>query len=121
MRRMRRMLKMIAPKVATRLVRKGLPRAVAKNLTKRVFSYLFQEYWTQKVTPKWSPPPGLFKEGTSKQIAKVLYDNSVDLKQAMARLNFYINRAGQNLSEERRKVLEDAKEELRKLFYKKPK
>lgn len=35
---------------------------------------------------------------------------------AMSMLNFYINRAGENLPPERRKVLEQAKIELRKLF-----
>lgn len=35
---------------------------------------------------------------------------------AMSMLNFYINRAGRNLPARRRKVLEAAKEELRKLF-----
>jgi len=35
---------------------------------------------------------------------------------AMSMLNFYINRAGTNLSKSRRKVLDQAKEELRKLF-----
>jgi len=35
---------------------------------------------------------------------------------AMSMLNFYINRAGKNLKPERRKILEQAKIELRKLF-----
>ena len=35
---------------------------------------------------------------------------------AMSMLNFYINRAGKNLRPERKKVLEKAKVELRKLF-----
>ena len=35
---------------------------------------------------------------------------------AMSMLNFYINRAGKNLPEARRKVLEDAKDELRGAF-----
>lgn len=35
---------------------------------------------------------------------------------AMSMLNFYINRAGRNLPEERRAVLEEAKNELRKAF-----
>ena len=35
---------------------------------------------------------------------------------AMSMLNFYINRAGKNLSQERLQVLQQAKEELRKLF-----
>lgn len=38
------------------------------------------------------------------------------LQSAMSMLNFYINRAGKNLPERRRKILEQAKEELRKLF-----
>ena len=35
---------------------------------------------------------------------------------AMSMLTFYVNRAGGNLPQERRQVLEDAKGELRKLF-----
>ena len=35
---------------------------------------------------------------------------------AMSMLNFYINRAGDNLSAKHKKVLEDAKDELRKVF-----
>ncbi len=35
---------------------------------------------------------------------------------AMSMLNFYINRSGKNLKQERRKVLERAKIELRKLW-----
>jgi hypothetical protein len=35
---------------------------------------------------------------------------------AMSMLNFYINRAGSNLSKERKAVLNQAKTELRKLF-----
>lgn len=37
---------------------------------------------------------------------------------AMSMLNFYINRAGKNLKPERKKILEQAKVELRKLFNK---
>jgi hypothetical protein len=37
---------------------------------------------------------------------------------AMSMLNFYINRAGKNLSDERKKTLEQAKMELRKLYQK---
>ena len=35
---------------------------------------------------------------------------------AMSMLNFYINRAGRNLPEKQKKVLEDAKDELRAAF-----
>ena len=36
---------------------------------------------------------------------------------AMSMLNFYINRGGKNLSESKKKVLENAKDELRKIFH----
>ena len=41
-------------------------------------------------------------------------------RSAMSMLVFYINRAGANLSEERRQILEQAKIELRKLYGKDP-
>ena len=41
---------------------------------------------------------------------------ALPLQSAMSMLNFYINRAGKNLPTERKKVLEQAKTELRKLF-----
>jgi hypothetical protein len=34
----------------------------------------------------------------------------------MSMLNFYINRGGKNLPASKKKVLEDSKDELRKLF-----
>ena len=37
-------------------------------------------------------------------------------RSAMSMLTFYINRAGHNLPEERRRVLEAAKDELRRLY-----
>ena len=39
---------------------------------------------------------------------------------AMSMLTFYINRAGHNLSAQQKKVLEDSKEELRKVFGREP-
>jgi hypothetical protein len=41
---------------------------------------------------------------------------SSPFRSAMSMLTFYINRAGKNLPEERKKVLEEAKSELRKAF-----
>ncbi len=40
---------------------------------------------------------------------------------AMSMLNFYINRAGRNLPADRKQVLEQAKNELRKAFGREPK
>jgi hypothetical protein len=42
------------------------------------------------------------------------------LQSAMSMLNFYINRAGRNLSPARKRVLERAKPELRKAFGREP-
>jgi len=41
-------------------------------------------------------------------------------RSAMSMLNFYINRAGKNLSAKRRKTLQRAKDELRKQFGRAP-
>lgn len=41
---------------------------------------------------------------------------SAPFRSAMSMLTFYINRAGKGLPESRRRVLEDAKDELRKEF-----
>lgn len=54
-----------------------------------------KEMWSGKVDTKWSPPEGTFTKGAS-HIAKVLIGASKDLKQAMSRLMFYINRAGED-------------------------
>ncbi|MGD9806097.1 MAG: DUF3175 domain-containing protein [Hyphomicrobiaceae bacterium] len=37
-------------------------------------------------------------------------------RSAMSMLTFYVNRAGKNLSSDRKQVLEDAKDELRRAF-----
>ncbi|PWJ84539.1 uncharacterized protein DUF3175 [Pseudaminobacter salicylatoxidans] len=41
-------------------------------------------------------------------------------RSAMSMLTFYINRAGKNLPADRKKVLEDAKDELRRVFGRSP-
>jgi uncharacterized protein DUF3175 len=65
-----------------------------------------------------------FKSGSAKKIASSLKSSAEKSKRrkagpfqsAMSMLNFYENRAGKNLSPSRKKVLENAKVELRKLF-----
>lgn len=71
--------------------------------------------WSAPITAKakYKPPEGLFTKGAS-AIATRLAADSKDLKQSMSRLNFYINRAGSNLSAERKKTLNRTKELLRK-------
>jgi hypothetical protein len=67
---------------------------------------------------------GVFKKRSARQIALSLKRSvenssrrkSPPFRSAMSMLNFEINRAGKNLSAERLRVLNQAKDELRKLF-----
>lgn len=73
--------------------------------------------------------PGVFELDDPRSIARSLKRSAEQSTQrkagpfqsAMSMLNFYINRAGRNLSAERKKILEEAKEELRKEFGREPK
>jgi hypothetical protein len=76
---------------------------------------LDEKKWSGKVKTKWEPAKGLFSQSASK-IADALASASENLKQAMSRLNFYINRAGENLSADRKSELEKVKPLLRKKF-----
>jgi hypothetical protein len=68
--------------------------------------------------------PDVFKAGDPKAIAASLKRSAEashrrkaePFRSAMSMLTFYINRAGDNLSAERRRTLEAAKSELRALF-----
>ena len=72
--------------------------------------------WSAKVkTDSTKPAPGLFKK-SAKAIAAGLDKKSVSPEgtgQAMRMLSFYENRAGKNLSAERKGTLERAKDILR--------
>lgn len=75
------------------------------------------EKWSGDVKTKWHPKEGFFDRSAS-EIASGLKSASDDLKQAMSRLNFYINRAGDNLSSEDKSRLELAKNKLSALYEK---
>jgi len=88
-----------------------------------------KKYWSGEVTKHsiaLDLEEGVFTWGDQKKIAQSL-KNSAELsmrrkgtpfQSAMSMLNFYINRAGKNLKSGRRKILEETKKELRKLFNK---
>lgn len=69
---------------------------------------------------------GVFKKKDPKKIAQSLKRSAEHSKRkksgsfqsAMSMLNFYINRAGKDLSKKEKAPLEKAKGELRKLFHK---
>lgn len=63
------------------------------------------------VETEWKPKEGLFLSKSPSYIAKYLLDHSKDKGQAMKRLTFYMNRAGENLSN--KTVLNKAKELLK--------
>jgi len=71
--------------------------------------------WSGQVKTKWQPPEGFFEQ-SAQQVAEGLKKASDSLAQAMDRLNFYINRAGKNLSDERKATLEEAKKILDQLY-----
>ena len=68
---------------------------------------------------------GVFKKRSAHDIALSLKRSAerstrrkaAPLRSAMSMLTFYINRAGRELSASRRRTLEKAKDELRKLFH----
>lgn len=63
------------------------------------------------VKTKWHPKDGLFTEKDPKKIVDYLLKNSKDRGQAMKRLTFYMNRAGDKLSN--KTVLNKAKDMLK--------
>lgn len=85
------------------------------------------EFWSARVTRESSAldlEEGVFTWPDPKRIAESLRRSaesstrrkSTPFRAAMSMLVFYINRAGRNLPAERRRILEQAKGELRKAF-----
>ncbi len=87
--------------------------------------------WSQHVTETsdaMSLEPDVFKQNDPAGIARSLAHSaevssrrkSAPFRSAMSMLTFYINRAGKNLPERRKRVLEKAKNELRRLYGRRP-
>jgi len=91
-------------------------KAPAKKTARKKSTTPPSKRWSAKVkTDSTKPGPGLFKK-SAKAIAEGLAKKSVSPKgpgQAMQMLSFYENRGGKNLSPERKKTLENAKDILR--------
>ena len=84
--------------------------------------------WSQRVTRESDAldlKRGVFKLTSAKKIATSLKRSAEQssrrktgaYRSALSMLTFYINRAGKELSASRRRTLEAAKDELRKLFH----
>lgn len=87
----------------------------------------YKKYWSAKVTKESNAldtEPGVFALDNPRQIARSLKRSAerslrrkgTAYQSAMSMLNFYINRAGKNLPAKRKKILEKAKKELKKVF-----
>lgn len=84
---------------------------------KRIIDYILEkdeekENQLSDVKTKWHPKKGLFTGDDPQEIYDYLMDNSEDKGQAMKRLVFYMNRAGENLKNKTvlnkvKKMLED--------------
>ena len=83
--------------------------------------------WSKAVTQRSHAldlEPGVFKKARARDIAASLRRSALrsrrrkadPYRSALSMLDFYINRAGSNLSPSRRHTLERAKRELRRLF-----
>jgi len=83
--------------------------------------------WSARVTKHSNAldlRPKVFQSSDPRQVALSLKRSAERSKRpkatpyqsAMSMLNFYINRAGKNLSKKQKRVLEEAKDELRDVF-----
>ncbi len=84
--------------------------------------------WSAKVTATSNAldlEQGVFKGDDPAKIARSLKRSAQQshrrkakpFQSAMSMLNFYINRVGDNLPQRQKEILEQSKDELRKLFY----
>jgi hypothetical protein len=83
--------------------------------------------WSQKVTERSNaldlekdvftlPSPRAIADSLSRSAERSRRRKAGPFQSAMSMLNFYINRAGRKLTPSRRRTLERAKEELRRLY-----
>jgi len=86
------------------------------------------KYWSGRVTKESNAldiKADAFTSGDPKKIARTLKQSAERSKRrkagtyqsAMSMLNFYINRAGRNLTRKRKEILSQAKVELRRIFH----
>jgi hypothetical protein len=101
--------------------------ATSKRRTKRTKPKTKTHKWSKHVNETSNAmdlEKGVFKGNDPKKIAQSLKRSAkhshrkkgTPFQSAMSMLNFYINRGGENIPASKKKVLEDAKDELRKLF-----
>lgn len=108
----------------TKSIRKKSRKATGKKSRSKPAK---KKKWSAKVTENSDAldlKSKVFKSKSPAKVAKSLKKSSdrskrrkgTPLQSAMSMLNFYMNRAGKKLPARDRKVLNDAKDELRKLY-----
>jgi hypothetical protein len=121
-------------------LRAGLPLAAFQigaglfsglRLARRAIMAAVTHRWSARVTREsdaLSLEKGVFTLRSARRIAQSLKQSaehsrrrkSTPFRSAMSMLNFFINRMGTQLSPGRRRILEQAKDELRALYGRKP-
>jgi len=108
-----------------------LPKTPHKSPRKRAAPRQAQRFWSAEVTRESNAldlEPGVFSLSDPSQIAASLKRSAEasrrkktdSFRSALSMLTFYINRAGANLPQARRRTLMRAKDELRKQFGRAP-
>lgn len=103
----------------------------AKKAPRRSARAPSQRRWSRRVTQTSNAldlEQGVFGQRSPRRIALSLKRSaersrrrkSEPFRSAMSMLNLYINRAGKKLSPERRRTLDRAKTELRRVFHREP-
>jgi hypothetical protein len=121
----------MAAKRVKRVAKRATARRVAKRTTVKRSASGTSRKWSAGVSQRSDAmdlESGVFKKSSARQIALSLKRSversgrrkSPPFRSAMSMLNFEINRAGKNLSAQRRGVLNQAKVELRKVFHRQP-
>ena len=119
--------KTAAPKTAGKSTRKPATRKAGSARGSSASKKTSPKRWSQRVTEQSNAldlEQGVFTLTDPKKIAASLKRSAEHssrrkagaYRSALSMLTFYINRAGKDLSDERRRVLEAAKAELRKVF-----
>lgn len=81
------------------------------NIEQLLYTYLNEKKWSQKVQTSFHPPEGTFSK-SPEEIIKALSSDGADYKTVMSRLNFFLNRAGKNVSDKVESNVETAKKIL---------
>ena len=102
-------------------------RGLLANMSRKAKTAAKKRRWSAPVTQRSNAldlEPRVFRSNDPKKIARSLKRSAERSKRrkgtpyqsAMSMLNFYINRAGKNLPQNRKRVLERSKDELRDAF-----